>query len=153
VVILEVRTLAALSDARIEYELIFGRCSDTHWRNVQKILQKNQMEITPKNVRFFAEIRKIIPRSAIGVEGILTCYSKAEKLLEKTNEEIKGGEVLNILSEYGIKPHPSTVTRWFKALGGYRRDKKYSPEQLKPIFTSAFIYKAIHSNTLEELSS
>ena len=152
-VILEVRTLAALSDARIEYELIFGRCSDTHWRNVQKILQKNQMEITPKNVRFFAEIRKIIPRSAIGVEGILTCYSKAEKLLEKTNEEIKGGEVLNILSEYGIKPHPSTVTRWFKALGGYRRDKKYSPEQLKPIFTSAFIYKAIHSNTLEELSS
>jgi len=153
VVILEVRTLAALSDARIEYELIFGRCSDTHWRNVQKILQKNQMEITPKNVRFFAEIRKIIPRSAIGVEGILTCYSKAEKLLEKTNEEIKGGEVLNILSEYGVKPHPSTVTRWFKALGGYRRDKKYSPEQLKPIFTSAFIYKAIHSNTLEELSS
>lgn len=152
-VILEVRTLAALSDARIEYELIFGRCSDTHWRNVQKILQKNQMEITPKNVRFFAEIRKIIPRSAIGVEGILTCYSKAEKLLEKTNEDIKGVEVLNILSEYGVKPHPSTVTRWFKALGGYRRDKQYSPEQLKPIFTSALIYKALHAHSLEELSS
>jgi len=153
VVILEVRTLVDISDARIEYELIFGRCSDTHWRNIQKILQKNQMDITPKNVRFFAEIRKIIPRSAIGVEGILTCYSKAEKLLEKTSEDIKGGEVLNILSEYGVKPHPSTVTRWFKTLGGYRKDRKYSPLELKPIFTSALIYKAIHAQTLEEISS
>ena len=145
--------LATISDARLEYELIFGRCSDTHWRNVQKILQKNKMEITPKNVRFFAEIRKIIPRSAIGVEGILTCYSKAEKLLSKTNQDIKGGEVLNILSQYGVKPHPSTVTRWFKALGGYRKDKEYSPQDLKPIFTSAFIYKALHAHSLEELSS
>jgi hypothetical protein len=73
----EVIRLATISDARLEYELIFGRCSDTHWRNVQKILQKNKMEVTPKNVRFFAEIRKIIPRSAIGVDGILTCYSKS----------------------------------------------------------------------------
>lgn len=145
--------MADISDARIEYELIFGRCSDTHWRNIQKILQKNQMDITPKNVRFFAEIRKIIPRSAIGVEGVLSCYSKAEKLLEKTSEDIKGGRVLNILSEYGIKPHPSTVTRWFKPLGGYRKDRKYSPQDLKTVLTSAFIYQAIHASNLEELSS
>ncbi len=149
----EVRTLAKISDARLEYELIFGRCTDNHWRNIQRILQKNSMEVTPKNVRFFAEIRKIIPRSAIGVEGILTCYSKADKLLSKTNQDIKGAEVITLLSSNGINPHPSTITRWFKHLGGYRKDKEYCPEDLKPILTSAFIYKAIHSNTLKEITS
>ncbi|NEQ26748.1 MAG: hypothetical protein F6K28_48520 [Microcoleus sp. SIO2G3] len=142
-----------MSDARIEYELIFGRCTDNHWRKIQKILQKNQMEVTPKNVKFFAEIRKIIPRCAIGVDGILTCYSKAEKLLSKTSNNITGVEVLNLLSTYGIKPHQSTVTRWFRHLGGYKRDREYSPEDLKPILTNAFIYKAIHAHDLEELSS
>jgi hypothetical protein len=145
--------LATISDARIEYELIFGRCTDNHWRKIQKILQKNQMEVTPKNVKFFAEIRKIIPRCAIGVDGILTCYSKAEKLLSKTSNNITGVEVLNLLSTYGIKPHQSTVTRWFRHLGGYKRDREYSPEDLKPILTNAFIYKAIHAHDLEELSS
>ncbi len=145
--------LAAISEARLEYELIFGRCTDNHWRNVQKILQKNQMEVTPKNVRFFAEIRKVIPRCAIGVDGILTCYSKADKLLNQTSRNIKGMEVLKLLSDYGITPHQSTITRWFKHLGGYKRNKDYSPEDLKTIFTNAFIYKAIHANTLEELSS
>jgi hypothetical protein len=145
--------LATISDARIEYELIFGRCTDNHWRKIQKILQKNQMEVTPKNVKFFAEIRKIIPRCAIGVDGILTCYSKAEKLLSNTSKNITGVEVLNLLSTYGIKPHQSTVTRWFRHLGGYKRDREYSPEDLKPILTNAFIYKAIHAHDLEELSS
>jgi len=145
--------LATISDARIEYELIFGRCTDNHWRKIQKILQKNQMEVTPKNVKFFAEIRKIIPRCAIGVDGILTCYSNAEKLLSKTSNNITGVEVLNLLSTYGIKPHQSTVTRWFRHLGGYKRDREYSPEDLKPILTNAFIYKAIHAHDLEELSS
>jgi hypothetical protein len=111
------------------------------------------MDITPKNVRFFAEIRKIIPRCAIGVEGILSCYSQADKLLSKTTQNIKGVEVLTLLSTYGIKPHQSTITRWFKHLGGYKRDKEYCPEDLKPIFTSAFIYKALHAQKLEEISS
>jgi len=145
--------LATISEARAEYELVFGRCTDNHWRTVQKILKKNQMEVTPKNVKFFAEIRKIIPRCAIGVDGILTCYSTAEKLLSKTSHKLKGVEVLNLLSTYGIKPHQSTVTRWFRHLGGYKRDKEYSPQDLKPILTNAFIYKALHSDNLEELSS
>jgi hypothetical protein len=149
----EVIALATISDARLEYELVFGRCTDNHWRNIQKTLKKNQMEVTPQNVRFLAEIRKVIPRCAIGVDGVLTCYAKAEKLLNTANQNMKGSEVLNILSQHGVKPHQSTVTRWFKPLGGYRKDKEYSPQELKTIFTNAFIYKAIHAQTLEELSS
>ncbi len=137
-------------DARLAYELIVGRCSDNHWRDVRKILAKNQMELSVENVQFFAEIRQIIPRSAIGVEGVLKCYSEAEKLLNKTSRKLKGLEVLHTLNEYGVKPHQSTVTRWFKPLGGYRRNKEYSPHELKPIFTSAFIYKAMQSTKLPE---
>lgn len=137
-------------DARLAYELIVGRCSDNHWRDVRKILAKNQMELSVENVQFFAEIRQIIPRSAIGVEGVLKCYSEAEKLLNKTSRKLKGLEVLTTLNQYGVKPHQSTVTRWFKPLGGYRRNKEYSPHDLKPIFTSAFIYKAMQSTKLPE---
>jgi hypothetical protein len=142
--------LTDVLDARLAYELIVGRCSDNHWRDVRKILAKNQMELSVENVQFFAEIRQIIPRSAIGVEGVLKCYSEAEKLLNKTSRRLKGLEVLTTLNQYGIKPHQSTVTRWFKPLGGYRRNKEYSPHDLKPIFTSAFIYKAMQSTKLPE---
>lgn len=137
-------------DARLAYELIVGRCSDNHWRDVRKILAKNQMELSVENVQFFAEIRQIIPRSAIGVEGVLKCYAEAEKLLNKTSRKLKGLEVLTTLNQYGVKPHQSTVTRWFKPLGGYRRNKEYSPHDLKPIFTSAFIYRAMQSTKLPE---
>lgn len=139
-----------ISNARLTYELIVGRCSDNHWRDVRKTLAKNQMELTLENIQFFAEIRQIIPRSAIGVQGVLKCYSEAEKLLNKTNRKLKGLEVLHTLNQYGIKPHQSTITRWFKPLGGYRRNKEYSPHDLKPIFTSAFIYRAMQSTTLPE---
>lgn len=139
-----------ISNVRLAYELIVGRCSDNHWRDVRKILAKNQMELTIENVQFFAEIRQIIPRSAIGVEGVLKCYAEAEKLLSKTTKKLKGLEVLTTLNQYGVKPHQSTVTRWFKPLGGYRRNKEYSPHDLKPIFTSAFIYRAIQTTKLPE---
>jgi hypothetical protein len=142
--------LTDISNARLAYELIVGRCSDNHWRDVRKTLAKNQMELTLENIQFFAEIRQIIPRSAIGVQGVLKCYSEAEKLLNKTNRKLKGLEVLHTLNQYGIKPHQSTITRWFKPLGGYRRNKEYSPHDLKPIFTSAFIYRAMQSTTLPE---
>jgi hypothetical protein len=142
--------LADVSDARLAYELIAGRCSDNHWRDVRKILAKNQMELTIENIQFFAEIRKLIPRSAIGVHGVLRCYTEAEKLLSNNNRKLKGLEVLNVLNQYGIKPHQSTITRWFRPLGGYRRNREYLPQDLKPIFTSAFIYKAQFSAQLPE---
>lgn len=138
------------SDPRLAYELIVGRVTDNHWRDVKKILLKNQMELTVKNVQFFAEIRQIIPRSAIGISGVLKCYGEAEKLLSRTSRNLKGMEVLHVLNQYGVKPHQSTVTRWFKPLGGYRKNKEYSPLDLKPIFTSAFVYQAMQSTKLSE---
>ncbi len=138
------------SNPRLAYELIVGRVSDNHWREVQKILLRNQMKVTIENVQFLAEIKQIIPRSAIGISGVLKCYGEAEKLLSKSTRNLKGMEVLQVLNQYGVKPHQSTVTRWFKPLGGYRKNKEYSPLALKPIFTSAFVYQAMQSTKLPE---
>lgn len=135
-----------IEQARLAYEAIVGRISDNHWYRTRKLLTKHQLEITVANVQFFASLRQAIPRSAVGVEGLLDCYQKADEILSKSERTFKGYEVLDMLRKYGVAPHQTTVTRWFKSLGGYRRNKEYSPEKLKNIFVAAFLYKA-HSST------
>lgn len=144
------RMTVHIEQARLAYEAIVGRISDNHWYRTRKLLTRHRLEITVANVQFFASLRQAIPRSAIGVEGLLDCYQKADEILSKSNRTFKGYEVLDMLRKYGIAPHQTTVTRWFKSLGGYRRNKDYSPENLKNIFASAFLYKAQHSSKLPE---
>lgn len=87
-------------DPRLAYELVVGRrVSDNHWYLTKKLLQQNNLEITVKNAQFIAELRKVIPRSSIGALGVLQCYQKAEELLEKTSEPVKGSEVLEMLRQ------------------------------------------------------
>lgn len=139
-----------IAEARSAYELINGRVSDYQWYRTKQILKRHNLEVSVKNVQLFAEIRKIIPRSAIGVDGILNCYEKVEQLLGKTDRHFKGYEVLDALKGYGVRPHQTTISRWFKPLGGYRKDGQYKPEKLKTIFIQALIYKAHHSVGLPE---
>ena len=137
--------------ARLAYEAIMGRVSDNHWYRVRKLLQRHRLEVTTANVQFFAKVRQMIPRSAIGIDGILDCYRKADELLSKSNRVFKGSEILGVLRTYGVHPHQTTVSRWFRPLGGYRREKEYTPEQLKGLFTQAFLYKAHSSIGLPEV--
>jgi hypothetical protein len=139
-----------ISEARLAYEIIMGRVSDSHWYRVKKLLKKHRLDISVKNVQFFANIRQLIPRSAIGVDGILDCYQKVEEILGKSNRVFRGSDVVELLRGYGIKPHQTTISRWFKPLGGYRKNKQYSPEKLKSVFVSAFLYKAHTSVGLPE---
>jgi hypothetical protein len=140
-----------LEDARLAYELARGsRCSDNHWYRTRKLLERHQLEVNVKNCQFFAELRRVVPRSAIGIEGLLDCYKQANEVLTKSNQALKGSEVLKILHQYGISPHQATVSRWFQPLGGYRRNREYSPQQLRNIFTAAFLYKAHFSTKLPE---
>lgn len=139
-------------NARLAYETIMGRrVTDRHWHDIKKLLTKHNLPVSVENVQFFAEIRKIIPRSSIGVTGILKCYEDAQTILAKATQPIKGEQVLNILRQYQVVPHQTTVSRWFRCLGGYRRNRQYSPKELKPILTNAFIYKAHHSLKLQEV--
>jgi len=138
-------------DARLAYEIARGsRCSDNHWYNTRRLLARHGLEVNRENVQFFAELRKVIPRSAIGIEGLLDCYKKADEILSKSTQSLKGSDVLAILRQYGVNPHQSTISRWFQPLGGYRKNKEYSSQQLKNLFSLAFIYKAQHSTKLPE---
>jgi len=135
--------------ARLAYEVVVGRrVSDNHWYRTRKLLQRHKLEINAKNCQFFAELRKILPRSVIGIEGVLDCYKQADEILKQSTKPLTGSEVLQILSQYGVRPHVSTISRWFAAIGGYRRDREYTPRQLKNIFASAFLYKAHYSTKL-----
>ncbi len=138
--------------ARLAYEAIMGRVSDSLWYRVKSLLKKHRLEISVRNVQLFADIRKLIPRSAIGVGGILECYQKVDEILSKSQRDFKGLEVLEMLQKYGVKPHQTTISRWFKPLGGYKRDKEYPPKKLQSVFISALIYKAHNATKLPEVS-
>lgn len=136
---------------RLAYEVAVGnRVSDNHWYRTRKLLARHNLEINVENVQFFAELRKVIPRSAIGIEGLLDCYKKADEILSKSTQSLTGFEVLSILRQYGITPHQTTISRWFRSLGGYRRNQKYLPAKLKNLFATAFLYKAHFSMKLPE---
>lgn len=140
-----------IEQARLAYEIAVGkRVSDNHWYRTRKLLERHRLEVNEKNCQFFAELRRVIPRSAIGIEGLLDCYKKAEDILNRSSQPLTGSEVLNILNQYGVNPHQTTVTRWFRGIGGYRKHKQYSPDELKTIFANAFLYKAHYSTKLPE---
>ena len=142
--------MAEIAEARLAYELVTGRISDSHWFRVKQLLKRQGLEPTSTNALFLAELRKLIPRSAVGVSGLLESYKKADEFLNKSRRSYKGSEILAVLNQYGVKPHQTTVSRWFKPLGGYRKDREYSPDKIKNLLIQAFLYKAQFSPKLPE---
>ena len=66
-----------------------GRVSDSHWFRTKRLLKAHNLELTPNNIQFFAELRKLMPRSALGVKGLLESYRKAEELLRNSINHLK----------------------------------------------------------------
>jgi len=138
-------------DARTAYETFLRkRVSDTHWSSVKRTLANSGMDVNPDTVLFFAKLRKEIPRASVDILQVFECYQQAEKLLAINSSKIKGSEILDILVKEGINPHPATISRWFKSLGGFRKTRHYYPEKLTRVLTSAFIYKIASSTKLPE---
>ena len=136
-------------DARTAYETFLRkRVSDSHWSTIKKTLTDSGMEINPDTVVFFAKLRKEIPRASVGILEVFECYRKAEKLLAINQSKITGSQILEILQSEGVSPHPTTISRWFKSLGGFRKTRLYFPEKLTRVLTNAFIYKIANSTKL-----
>ncbi len=136
-------------DPRTTYEhFLKKRVSDNHWGMVKRTLTSSGMEVNSDTVVFFAKLRKQIPRASVGILEVFECYKQAEKLLAINSSKIKGSEILDILIKEGINPHPATISRWFKSLGGFRKTRFYFPEKLAWVLTSAFIYKIANSTKL-----
>jgi len=137
------------TDPRTAYELFLRkRVSDNHWQSVKHALSQAGMDITDDTVVFYAKLRKLIPRGTGNVLQVFECYQKAEKLLALNNSKVTGTQVLEILNQEDIKPHPATISRWFRSVGGFRKTRSYYPEKLVSVLTSAFIYKIANSTRL-----
>ena len=137
------------NDPRTAYELYLRkRVSDNHWQTVKRTLVQAGMDVNDETVVFFAKLRKEIPRASVGILQVFECYQQAEKLLAVNSSKIKGSQILEILNGEGINPHPATISRWFKSLGGFRKTRLYFPEKLTRVLTSAFIYKIANSTKL-----
>jgi hypothetical protein len=135
-----------LTDPRTAYEYFLGkRVSDNHWRSLCRTLTDNGMDVTDDNVLFYAKARKLIPRTPVHLKDVLDCYQKAEKFLALNNSKVTGEQILELFSKEGLKPHPATLSRWFKPVGGFRKTRFYYPEKLTPVLASAFIYKLTNS--------
>lgn len=136
---------------RLAYELAVGkRVSDNHWYLTRRLLSEHKLELSTENVQFWAELRQQVPKTAIGVHGLLEAYHRANKLLDRARKNFKGSEVTQILFQFGITPNQSTISRWFKSLGGYKKNREYQPKQIKKILIRAFIYKAQNSTKLPQ---
>ncbi len=137
------------TDPRTAYELFLRkRVSDNHWQSVKRALSEAGMEINDDTVVFYAKLRKLIPRGTGNVLQVFECYQKAEKLLALNNSKVTGTQVLELLNQEDINPHPATISRWFKSVGGFRKTRSYYPEKLVSVLTSAFIYKIANSTKL-----
>jgi hypothetical protein len=135
------------NDARLAYEMFLGkRVSDSHWSQVKTRLSSQGLSVDNETVVFYAKVSKLIPRSAVGLDKVLEAYNRAERLLISPSK-ITGTQVLDIFAREGINPHPGTVSRWFRSVGGFRKNRSYLPEKLIPVLAKAFIYQT--ANTIK----
>lgn len=134
--------LMSQENLRNIYERVLGkRVSDVTWYKNRQLLEQNGFQCNSENIRFLALIKKAGFRSNVSAIVVIKQYNKAQELLSKTNKLLSGKEIKQYLNDYGITPHQSTVSAWFKELGGYRRSQLYNPKDLVMLFTKAFIYK------------
>jgi hypothetical protein len=115
---------------------------------VKRTLADSGMEINPDTVVFFAKLRKEIPEHLLESFKSLSATSKLRSYWQSIPSKITGSQILDILNGEGINPHPATISRWFKSLGGFRKTRFYFPEKLTRVLTSAFIYKIANSTKL-----
>lgn len=133
---------------RTDYELAVGhRVSDSHWSRTKRILSENNMIINTANVVFYAKLRKQFSRISDTTQ-LIRVINEVDCLLTSKRSRISGAEFLQTIQNYGIKPHKTTLSRWFKQLGGFRKTRLYFPEKLTPVLTAAFLYKINNSKKL-----
>jgi len=141
-----------LDTERAIYEtLLNGRCSDSHWSKTKKTLKACELPLTKEGFVILINLRKVSPR-------YFRKYAEIKEKLQAMGREtipnlkefkgMTGGEFLTLIKDYEICPNQSTVSRWFKNIGGFRKGKFYDKSTVLPLVAVALIYKA---KTSEEL--
>lgn len=133
-----------MEESRIIYEtLIESRCSDSHWAKVKKLMSVCQLPMDKDGLKIIINLRKVCPRYFRKYTDIKEqLIAMGRELKPAFDNGVSGTEFLNIINQYNINPDQSTVSRWFKSVGGFKRDKEYDKQTILPIVACALIYKS-----------
>lgn len=140
-----------MEETRIIYEtLVGGRVCDTHWWRVKKAMQACELSLNKSGFELFIALRKTSPR-------YFSQYHKVKaqvttQIESSIGEGINGQQFIKLLEKLNIYPNQSTISRWFKACGGFRAKAFYNKTVLLPIIVIALIYKSkVQNNQLAKV--
>ncbi|MBD2296985.1 hypothetical protein H6G06_26800 [Anabaena sphaerica FACHB-251] len=139
-----------MEQERIVYETLMGyRVNDVHWWRTKKAMQACGFQMDKNGFELFINLRKTSPK-------YYSQFHKIKATLDKKavdiGEGMKGKDFVNFLEKEGIKPHQSTLSRWFSKAGGYKARAFYSSTVLIPIAAMALIYKSKNEAQLAKVS-
>ena len=141
-----------MEQTRAIYETLVGkRVSDTHWSKTKKLMADCQLPMDKQGFQVLVNLRKVSPRYFTKYHEIkdeITILGK--QLLPAVGEGITGQQFLDLIVQLGINPNQSTVSRWFKGIGGFKSSGFYSKQVILPVIAVALIYK--HKNQSNQLS-
>lgn len=146
-----------IESERVIYEtLLNGRCSCSHWSKTKKTMKACDLPLTSEGFTILINLRKVSPR-------YFRKYAEIKEKLQAMGREIlpagtnnlkewegcTGKEFLTLLEEYEIYPNQSTISRWFKNVGGFRKGNFYQKSTVLPLLAVALIYKAKKTEELK----
>ena len=141
-----------MEQTRAIYETLVGkRVSDTHWSKTKKLMVACELPQDKDGFNVLLNLRKVSPRyftKYVEIKDELTQLGK--QLLPAIGLGITGQQFINLIQNLEIHPNQSTVSRWFKSVGGFKSKGVYSKQTILPIIATALIYKSKVQN--EQLS-
>lgn len=126
--------------ARQIFESHHGIVSTSSWYRIMKVFD-SRMPLTIDNVKFVAEIRKLLPKCELASVKVIADIKATRHWMACNNHQMTGEIFLKQLERQGISVHPNTVSRWFKPLNGFSRTRHYSLNELMPVIVYAHSYK------------
>jgi hypothetical protein len=133
-----------MEQTRAIYETLIGkRCSDTHWSKTKKLMTACELPLDKDGFNVLINLRKVSPRyfsKYVEIKDELTQLGK--QLLPAIGLGITGEQFINLIQNLEIHPNQSTVSRWFKSVGGFKSKGVYSKQTILPIIATALIYKS-----------
>ena len=144
-----------MEQTRIIYETLIGkRCSDTHWSKTKKLMVACELPQDKDGFNVLINLRKVSPRyftKYVEIKDELTQLGK--QLLPAIGLGLTGEQFINLIQKLEIHPNQSTVSRWFKGVGGFKSKGFYNKTVLLPILAASLIYKAKNqSNQLSKVA-
>ena len=135
--------------ARELFEKQYGqRISDATWYRLKKVFDSATFPLTEQNIIWLAKLKKQFPQINFRFSSVVNAVKESQKFLHNRSN-ISGMELLNLFDNHGITIHANTLTKWFRPIHGFRRNRIYTSQELAPIILAAYAYKLRKENVKE----